>query len=74
MYIKINALTAQKQEFLKETGPNRFLLSVREKAEQNMANRKIIELIAGHFSIPVSQVKIVSGHHKPSKMFDINLG
>jgi len=71
MYIKINALTTQKQEFLQETGTNRFLVSVRQKPEQNQANKRIIELMALHLSISVSSVRIVSGHHKPSKIFDI---
>lgn len=71
MYVKITALTGQKQEFLREENNGRFVISVKEKPEQNMANRKIIEIIALHFKVPVSKVKIVSGHHKPSKIFDI---
>jgi len=71
MYVKITALTGQKQEFLREENNGRFVVSVKEKPEQNMANRKILEIIASYFKVPVSKVKIVSGHHKPSKIFDI---
>jgi uncharacterized protein YggU (UPF0235/DUF167 family) len=71
MYVKITALTGQKQEFLREENNERFVVSVKEKPEQNMANRKILEIIALHFKVPASRVKIVSGHHKPSKIFNI---
>ena len=71
MYIKITALTSQKQEFVREGKEGRFLVSVKEKPEQNMANRKIMQIIASHFQIPVSRIKIISGHHKPSKILNI---
>lgn len=71
MYIHIKAFTGQKKEEVFERKLGYFDVFVREKPEQNMANRKIIELIARHFSIPVSKVKIISGHHKPTKILSI---
>ena len=73
MYIHIKALTGQKKEEVLERKPGYFDVFVREKAEQNMANRKIIELIALHFKVPTSSVRMVSGHQKPSKIFSINI-
>jgi uncharacterized protein YggU (UPF0235/DUF167 family) len=55
------------QEKLKD----HFEISVREKAERNMANTRVLELVAEHFKIPVKKVRIVNGHHHPSKLLII---
>jgi uncharacterized protein YggU (UPF0235/DUF167 family) len=72
MYIHIKAFTGQKKEEVLERKPGYFDVFVREKPEQNQANRKIIELIALHFKVPNSSVRMVSGHQKPSKILSIN--
>ncbi len=71
MYIKITALTGQKQEFLKEGENGRFVVSVKEKAEQNQANNKIIILVAEYLKIDPKKIRFISGHHKPSKILSI---
>ena len=48
-----------------------FEVFVREKAEYNMANRKIIELIAVFYKIPNAYVRIVSGHHTRTKILSV---
>lgn len=73
MYIHIKAFTGQKKEEIVERKPGYFDVFVREKPEQNMANRAILDMVARHFSVSVSKVKIVSGHQKPSKIFSINI-
>ena len=46
-----------------------FHISVREKAERNMANNRILEIFRNmHRGKPV---KIVSGHHSPSKIISV---
>lgn len=49
-----------------------FEASVREKAERNMANARVLELIARHFKVPVSKVRIVNGHRNPSKLIVVD--
>lgn len=71
MYIKVTALTGQKKEFIQDLKNNRFLVSVKEKPEQNLANRKILQMVADYFKKPVSKIKIISGHQKPSKILSI---
>ncbi len=71
MYIKISALTGQKQDLVKDLGNGRFLVSVREKPEQNQANKKILQLIAEYLKIDSNKIRFVSGHHKPSKILSI---
>ena len=76
IHVKVSA-GAGKEEFkprLDRTGresSDHFEISVKEKAERNEANNRIIELIAKHFKIPVKKVRIINGHHHPSKLLII---
>ena len=47
-------------------------ISVKEKAERNMANTRVLELVAEHFKIPKNKVRIITGHHHPSKLMVID--
>ncbi|MBI3632464.1 MAG: DUF167 domain-containing protein [Candidatus Vogelbacteria bacterium] len=71
MYIKVKVTPGSKKElFLKIKGVY-FEVSVREKAERNMANKRVKELLASHFGLPVNGVSLISGHHSRNKIFNI---
>ncbi len=71
MYIHIKVTAGAKKEIWKEKSEDHFDVSVKEKAERNMANARVLELVAEHFKTPVSKVRIVNGHHHPSKLLVI---
>lgn len=71
MYIKVEVIAGTKEEYVKKTGSDSFVISVREKAEQNMANRRVLELVRGEFGGRGVMVKIVSGHHSPRKILSV---
>jgi uncharacterized protein YggU (UPF0235/DUF167 family) len=71
MYIHVKVKTSARQESLKQKTEDHFEISVKEKAERNMANKRVLELIAEHFAIPVNKVRIVNGHKHPSKLLII---
>ncbi len=71
MYIRVNATPGAKKEQISKVGDVRYEISVREKAEQNMANTRIREIVAELYSVPVKQVKMISGHRSPHKIFSI---
>lgn len=71
MYIHVTVTAGARKESIKETKPNYFAISVREKAERNMANKRVLELVALHFSIPTSSVRIINGHMHPRKLLVI---
>ncbi len=73
MYIHLKVKAGAKREVFDEISQDHFSISVREKAERNMANKKICELIAEHFKIPLGKVKIINGHHSPSKILSVDL-
>lgn len=67
-YIHVKVLAGASRESFKEKSKDHFEVSVREKAERNMANKRTIEIVANHFKVPISKVRIVNGHHHPSKL------
>ena len=72
MYIKVKVFPKSKKEDIKQIGQNRFEIKVKEKAERNLANNKVLEIIAAYFKVHKKEVKIINGHHQSSKMLKIN--
>ncbi len=72
MYVKVRVQAAAKKEEIKVVSENRFAISVKQKALQNLANRRIVELVAYHYKVPVKKVRIVSGHQSPSKILSVD--
>jgi uncharacterized protein YggU (UPF0235/DUF167 family) len=73
MYIKVNVFTGAKKEIFEQKSNNHFKISVKEKAERNEANTRVLELVAEHFKVSKNKVKIVNGHHHPSKLLSIDI-
>ncbi|PCI29161.1 hypothetical protein COB55_02755 [Candidatus Wolfebacteria bacterium] len=71
MYLKILVTPHAKKETLKEIGNNRLQISVKERAERNMANSRVRELVSEHLKVPLTGVRIISGHQNPSKMISV---
>ena len=71
MYIKVKAKTGQKKESWVKKNADTFLVSVKEEAERNMANRRIIALAAKHFKVLPQKVRIIKGQTTPSKILSI---
>lgn len=73
MYIKVRVKAQAKKESIKETKDRHFGISVKEPAQRNMANKRVIELIANHYRVPHSKVRIINGHHSPSKLLTVDI-
>lgn len=71
-YIKVIVTAGSKKESIVEKSPDHFEISVREKAERNMANKRVIELLASHFKVPLGKVRIVNGHQHPHKLLVVS--
>jgi len=72
MFVKVNTRVNSKKEYVKKVGENRLEVAVREKAERNMANKRVIELVALHFGLSIKQIRIINGHQSPSKMLSVD--
>ena len=71
MYIRVNATPGVKKELVKRISADRYEMSVREPAERNLANRRIKELLARELGLPEGNLRMVSGHQSPHKIFSI---
>ncbi len=71
MYIKVRVKTSMKNDAIRQKSKDHFEVDVREKAERNMANKKVLELIREYFKLEKGVVRIVSGHHSPSKILSL---
>lgn len=72
MYLKISVVTEAKEESVVKTGSDSFDISVREKPEQNQANKRVLELIRGHFKGKAGVIRIINGHHSPHKIISVD--
>lgn len=69
MYIKIKVTAGAKREKIIKKSDDHFDISVEEKAENNQANKRILEIIRDIFK--TKKIRIVSGHHSPSKILSV---
>lgn len=72
MYIHAKVTAGAKKESFKKKSEAHFEISVREKAERNLANTRILQILAGYFKVPISKVRIVNGHRHPSKLLVVD--
>ena len=71
-YIHVKVMAGARKESFVQKSEDHFEVSVREKAERNMANGRVVELVAGHFKVPVNKVRIINGHRSPSKLIVVD--
>lgn len=70
MYIKVRVKTEQKREsFEKSKKEDEYLVSVKEEARNGWANEKVLEILKKE--LQKKNVKLISGHTSPSKIFSI---
>lgn len=71
MYVSVHVSAGSKRESVESLTKGRLKISVKEPAERNLANRRVRELVARHFLVPLNKVRLISGHTSPAKIFDI---
>jgi len=71
MYIKVRVFASSKREEFKKISSTHFEARLKEKAERNMANKKVVELTRKHFGA-TGDVRIINGHHSPSKILSVD--
>ena len=72
MYIKVHVMPGSRKETIEKTGDSSFTIAVREKAERNQANTRVRALMALHYRVSPSNVRILTGHRSPVKMLSID--
>jgi uncharacterized protein YggU (UPF0235/DUF167 family) len=71
MYIKVYVTPNSRKEIVEKESPTTYRIKVREPKERNLANIRLRQILASEFGTKLGQVKIVSGHRSPTKVFDV---
>lgn len=71
MLIHVKIFPESKEDIVEIKSDVSYVVRVREKAERNAANERMRELLASHLRVEASRVRIITGHHAPSKIIEI---
>ena len=69
MYIKLKVITDSKKELIEKISEDTFRVYVKEPAEMNRANSRILTLMKEYFK--TNDVRLISGHHSPAKIIAV---
>ncbi|MFA6297325.1 MAG: DUF167 domain-containing protein [Candidatus Paceibacterota bacterium] len=69
MYIHLKVTSDAKKELFKKVDDTHYIVAVKEPAERNQANKRVLGLVKEHLG--ASSVRLISGHHSGSKIVDI---
>jgi uncharacterized protein (TIGR00251 family) len=70
MKIQVKVKPNSKTEELNREG-NSFIVKVKEPPKEGKANQAVIKLLAEHFGVPQSQVRILSGFRSKNKVIEV---
>jgi len=70
MKIRVKVKPSSRAEGLDREGAN-FVVKVKEPAKDGTANQAVIKLLAEHFSVSKSQVRILSGFKSRNKVIEV---
>ncbi len=73
MQIQVKVKPNSKTEELSQEG-NSFIVKVKEPPREGKANQAVIKLLAQHFGVPQSQVRILSGLRNRNKVVEVEKG
>ncbi len=72
MYVKVTALPGSKKEKITQIKKDHFKIEVKEKAERNAANRRILAVLSAFLRVPENSLRIVTGHRGQSKIINVS--
>ena len=71
IYVKVNPRSSRNQ--VQETAPNEYKVRITAAPVDGEANKMLLRVLAKHFAVPISFVKIVGGKSAKIKMVDIDM-
>lgn len=70
MKIQVKVKPNSTTEELSREGDS-FMVKVKEPPQEGKANQAVIKLLAHHFGVPQSQIKILSGFRSRNKVIEV---
>ena len=71
MFINVKVFPDSKKESVVRKSENSFEIRVKEKAEQNLANKAAIKALVFKLGISPAKLRLIKGAKSRSKFFDI---
>jgi uncharacterized protein YggU (UPF0235/DUF167 family) len=71
MYVKVRVYAGMKSDTLKKIKEDHFEIITKAPAQGNAANHRVREMIAAEYNVTRAAVRLVSGHHHPSKILEV---
>ncbi len=71
MYVRVHAVPGARKERITKKDETTFHIAVKEPAQQNLANKRIREMLAQEFNVSVAQVRMLTGHRSSTKLYSI---
>jgi len=70
MKIQVNVKPNSKTEEISQKGES-LIVKVKEPPKEGRANQAVVKLLAEHFGVPQSQVRILSGLRSRNKVIEV---
>ncbi len=70
MHIKVRVVTGAPKEVIQKIEDDHIEMYLRQPPERGLANKRILEVMCSMY--PNRAVKIVNGHHSPSKLIEVS--
>lgn len=71
MYVRAKVTPGARKEYIEKTEEGEFKVAVREKAKRNLANKRVLFLIARALGAPEGAVRIANGHRSATKLLRV---
>jgi hypothetical protein len=68
--VQVKVKPNSKTEELSQDGDS-FVVKVKEPPKEGRANQAVIKLLAQHFGVPQSQIRIISGFKSRNKVIEV---
>ena len=72
MFIKVRVVTGAPKEVIQEISNDHIEMYLREPPERGLANKRVLQILKEKY--PNQPIRIVNGHHSPSKLVEIGNG
>jgi len=71
MKISVRVTPKSRKERFEETGEREFAAAIKERPQNNEANDRVQRLIAGHYNVPLTSVRFLTGARSRKKVFEV---
>ena len=69
--IHVKVFPDAKRQSIEQTTDHTLRIFVREPAERNQANKKVLELVADFYNLPKNHLRMITGHRSLKKIIQI---